>query len=1069
MRKSALRFLAALPYGFWHIRTIFSRSPAADTRSVELQLLEIFREIRAVQRAEDLPERTVAAGIRCGLWTSATISSALRLEAFPAPDPDLVAEIEGQLQYAREKLTTTVEGLRLRALLDSIPDLIWLKSRKGEFLECNHRFETLLGAVREGIVGKSDYDFVPAEVADYFLENDQRAIEAGVPLRNEEWVTFADGHQELLETVKAPFLEDSEVLGVLGIGRNQTDHWEARRRLVESEQRQRLFLEHTPAAVAMFDQHMNYLLVSNRFAADYRLSETDLVGRNHWEIFPDLPERWREIHRRCLAGSVESCPEDPFLRGDGTVDWVRWEMRPWYEIDGSIGGVILFSELITAAKVAELALRENEELLRAMFEVAPVGIALLDTAEIRLLRVNPSLCRLTGYSQVELLEGQGALWGLLRGAGHSEELQYTRRDGATAWLEVRHCPLAAGQCMLLVQDITQRRLLEDNRRLQTSALQAAAHGIVITDQDGRVEWVNQAFLQHTGYDQTEVVGKPVGMTKAGHHDHNFYSRLWETLRHGRVWHGETNNRHKTGKPLSIEETITPVIAEDGRISHYVAIQQDISERLQSQQALARSEEKFRGLVESLDDMIVSSDREGQITFVNRAVTSCLGWKPEQLLGTLLADIIYAEDHNEISLGHREMRWLDVQGKARSAWCRIRPEENGGLILVCTDLTRQRETEEQLRAAQRMEAVGRLAGGVAHDFNNLLTVILSYSELAQSELRRDDPLFADIEEIRAAGKRAEGLTRQLLTFSRRQMMQLETIDLNQLMAGLTRMLQRLIGEDVELSFRGQAELLSIRADRGQIEQVVMNLAVNARDAMADGGQLEVSTQVLILGEEQASALELEEGPYVCLTVQDSGCGMDADTQRRMFEPFYTTKGLGKGTGLGLSTVYGIVKQSGGSIGVDSRPGQGTRMAVYFPALVEESEKEIPRETPSLPARTGETLLIVEDEPALRSVLQRVLTNAGYRVMVAANAGEALLLCEGRGNDIDLLLTDVIMPGMNGRELAQRLKPLCPRAKQMFMSGYTDEALERFEFTEENFLSKPFDWQTVNLKVRAVLEA
>ncbi|ODT65246.1 hypothetical protein ABS71_12335 [bacterium SCN 62-11] len=1048
---------------------MFSGSPAADIRDVELQLLEIFREIRAVQRAEDLPERTVAAGIRCGLWDSATFSPEGQLLSEPSLKPALAAEIESQLHYAREKLIHTVERLRLRALFDSIPDLIWIKSRKGEFLECNHRFETLLGADRSGIIGKSDYDFVPAEVADFFLEHDQRAMEAGVPLRNEEWVTFADGHQELLETVKAPFLEDSEVLGVLGIARNQTDHWHARRRLVESEQRQRLFLEHSPAAVAMFDQHMNYLLVSKRFAADYRLSDSDLVGRNHWEVFPDLPERWREIHLRCLSGSVESCAEDSFTRGDGTVDWVRWEMRPWYEIDDTIGGVILFSELITAAKVAELALRENEELLRAMFEVAPVGIALLDTAEVRLLRVNPSLCRLTGYSQAELLEGQGSLWGLLRGAGHSEELQYGRRDGSTAWLEVRHCPLAAGQCMLLVQDITQRRLLEDNRRLQTSALQAAAHGIVITDQDGRVEWVNQAFLQHTGYTQMEVVGRPVGMTKAGHLDGTSYPRLWDTLRHGRIWHGETKNRHKNGSSLSIEETITPVIAEDGRISHYVAIQQDISERLESQQALASSEEKFRGLVESLDDMILSSDREGSITFVNRAVTSCLSWQAEQLLGTPLVDLLYAEDRPELTIGHREMRLLDVQGRARSAWCRVRHEENGGLILVCTDLTRQRETEEQLRAAQRMEAVGRLAGGVAHDFNNLLTVILSYSELAQSELRRDDPLFADIEEIRAAGKRAEGLTRQLLTFSRRQMMQLETIDLNQLMAGLTRMLQRLIGEDVELTFTGQRDLLSIRADRGQIEQVVMNLAVNARDAMADGGSLKVATEVLVVGEEQASALELEAGPYVCLSVQDSGCGMDADTQRRMFEPFYTTKGLGKGTGLGLSTVYGIVKQSGGSIGVDSRPGQGTRMAVYFPALVEEAPQEVVREAPCLPQRTGETLLIVEDEPALRSVLHRVLTNAGYRVMTAANAGEALLLCEGKGNDIDLLLTDVIMPGMNGRELAQRLKPLCPRAKQMFMSGYTDEALERFEFTEENFLSKPFDWQTVNLKVRAVLEA
>ena len=1030
--------------------------------------LEVLREIRAAESAEELPDRVVAAGKRAGLWTAASVTAAGQIQdCCPPVDQAIRFCLQEAIECAREKLALRAESGRLRSIVDNIPDLVWLKSAQGEFMECNRRFETLLGVTRQDVLGKTDYDFVSEEIATFFRHNDQRAMDADMPLRNEEWVTFADGHTELLETVKTAVVEESVVVGVLGIGRNYTDYWSARRRLAESEQRLRLFLEHSPAAVAMFDRDMNYLLVSNRFAGDYRLSDTDLIGRNHWKVFPDLPLRWREVHQRCLAGAVESCPEDPFPRGDGSLDWVRWEMRPWYDVDASVGGVILFSEIITGSKLAERALRDSEEALRTMFEAAPIGMALLDTVRLRPLRVNPSLCRLSGYSQAELMEGQGELWGLLR-QGESEEQQYRRRDGTLAWLEVRHCQLGdAGQCMLLVQDISRRRQLEDQRRLQTSALQAAAQGIVITDAEGRIEWVNQAFAEHTGYSQTEITGRTFRTLKSGLHDHSFYVNMWASLTAGRVWQGEIVNRHKDGSLLFIEETITPVCGEDGKTSHYVAIQQDISERLRSQEALARSEENFRGLVESLDDLIFSSDREGRIRFVNRAVQS-FEWTAQRLLGNDLLSVIHPEDWAGLSLGQRELRLLDAQGKTRTAWCRIRAEADGGLVLFCTDLTRQRETEEQLRAAQRMEAVGRLAGGVAHDFNNLLTVILSYSELAQSDLRPSDPLFADIEEIRAAGKRAEGLTRQLLTFSRRQVMQLETLDLNQLMNGLNRMLQRLIGEDVELDFLAQEDLSPIRADRGQVEQVVMNLVVNARDAMPDGGKLEIRTHNRHLSEQQASPLELAEGVYVCLSVQDFGMGMDEATQRRIFEPFFTTKGLGKGTGLGLSTVYGIVRQSGGAIAVDSQLGRGTCMAVYFPVNVEMTPEHPQAECPSYHMQSGETLLVVEDEPALRKVLHRALSNAGYRVWLAANAGEALLQCEKNGHEIDLLLTDVIMPGMNGWELAERLKPLCPRAKQMFMSGYTDDALERFQLTSENYLSKPFDWHTVNQKIRSVLE-
>jgi two-component system cell cycle sensor histidine kinase/response regulator CckA len=520
-------------------------------------------------------------------------------------------------------------------------------------------------------------------------------------------------------------------------------------------------------------------------------------------------------------------------------------------------------------------------------------------------------------------------------------------------------------------------------------------------------------------------------------------------------------------------------------------------RLQAEEALRESEARFRRLAESGIIGVVTADVHGSILDANDAFLKMIGYSREELLSGALrwADLTPPELAH---LNVRSVEQLEATGVAppwetetfRKDGSRVpilvgaAMLEHPRSIAFTADLTERRraeegraraetalrQSEEQLRQAQKMEAVGRLAGGIAHDFNNVLSVILSYSELIMMDLKPSEPLRADVGEISKAARRAAGLTRQLLMFSRQQVVEPRVLDLHEVLTGMDKMLQRILGEDVELASLPPKMTGRVRADPSHIEQVILNLVVNARDAMPMGGKLTIETANVVLDESYAmSHLPTKAGPYVMLAVSDTGIGMDRETQRRIFEPFFTTKKLGKGTGLGLSTVFGIVKQSGGNIWVYSEPGKGTTFKIYLPRVDEQVDVVQPPVVPSS-LRGTEIILLVEDEEQVRAIALNILRRQGYQVIPAQNAGEALLISERHPGGIDLLLTDVVMPQMSGPELAQRLGATRPDMKVLCMSGYTDDSIIRHGVLETGvaFVQKPITPALLSRRVRQILD-
>lgn len=536
---------------------------------------------------------------------------------------------------------------------------------------------------------------------------------------------------------------------------------------------------------------------------------------------------------------------------------------------------------------------------------------------------------------------------------------------------------------------------------------------------------------------------------------------------------------------NLEKRVSERTAELARANR--DLQEEIIERQQAEEALLQSRIFLDKIINSISDPIFVKDRKHRWVLLNDAFCTFMGLGRQELIGKSdyaifpenEADVFWSKDEEVFVKGLENVNEEKITDGRMTTHTivttkNLYEDEKGEkyIVGIIRDVCEQRRLEEQLRQSVKMEAIGTLAGGVAHDFNNLLTVILGYSDIALQRVGQDDPVVKNIEQIRKAGQRAALLTNQLLSFSRKQVVQPKVIHLNEVIADMEKMLKRLIGENIDLVSMLDPRLARVMADPGLIGQVIMNIAINARDAMPHGGKLTIETANVFLGEDYARHhFEAEPGHYVMLAFSDTGCGMSEATLSHVFEPFFTTKSKGKGTGLGLSVVFGIVKQSGGHIWVYSEPGSGTTFKIYLPSFEQDSEwLDRGAESQEPPTGGGETVLLVEDDDLVRDLAGISLRNYGYTVLEARDGYEALKTCSSHESLIHILVTDVVMPGMNGRQLAEGVKSLCPAMKILYISGYTDNAIVHHGVLDAGtaFLQKPLTPDSLARKVREVLD-
>ena len=777
----------------------------------------------------------------------------------PAQEKALEAlgrQVTAQLQLRVRTRTALEHEARLRLVTDNARVGLVVVSHEHRYVYANQAYAESLGLETTDLVGRHVSSVFP----DIYESQIRPNLEAALTGRRVAYELSRDDarHTCLSVRYEPGRGRDGHPL-VVAVVVDLTEQKQTERALRERKGLLRLYALHSPLAVAMFDREMRYLIASHRWVDAYQLGGQQLIGRSHYDVFPNLPQAWKDIHQHCLAGHVARAAEDRLQLADGTTAWLRWEVRPWFRDDGTVGGLLIFSEDITEQKTAVDALRASEERSRFALENAGVGV----------------------------------------------------------------------------------------------------------------------------WDRDYVAG----------------SLRW-------------------------------------------------SETLEAQYGFAPG--TFPGTFEAFVNRVHPDDREALLQAFAGA----------------------AEVGRDFAVEHRALwpdgtvRWLRGAGRIQLGPDR-RPIRGVG---ISQDITERRTLELQYRQAQKMEALGRLAGGIAHDFNNLLTAILGYSELLIGDFASNEPLVADLQEVHKAGLAGAALTRQLLAFSRKEITEPTRLDVNVVVTDLQRLFKRLIGEDVRLTIAPSEQPAIVMADRGQMEQVLMNLAVNARDAMPGGGELTVSVTLVTLDARTLPGqFSAAPGRFVAVAVKDTGVGMTDQVLAHIFEPFFTTKEQGKGTGLGLATVHGIVSNLGGAVAVDSRPGRGTSFTVLIPEAIGDATTDEAGDVTTEDPDHQRAVLVVDDSEPLRELTRRVLTRLGWAVHVAEDARQAIAIADTHP-EIEVVLTDVVMPGISGPELVEVLSLRRPDLRFLFMSGYTGEALTHHGVSSTvMLLQKPFTAEALERKLREVLAA
>jgi PAS domain S-box-containing protein len=922
----------------------------------------------------------------------------------------------------------------LRALLDSIPDLIWLKDPKGAYLACNHKFERFFGAAEAHIVGKTDYDFVDKELADFFTEKDKAAMAAGGPSKNEEEVIFADdGHREFLETIKTPIYDaEGRLTGVLGISRDITQRKLAQEALEASKERFRAIFDNALDGILLADAETKRFHSGNKAICrmlGYTQEEIGLLGLMDIHLKEELPFVIDQFERQ-LRKEISLVNNVAVLRKDGTIFYADINAS-LITLAGKTYLLGIFRD-ITERKLAEEARQYQERLLREMGSIAKVGgwefnpatgkgtwteevARIHDLDPLAETNMELGLSFYHGKSRAKIIKATKSAIEL--GQPYDLELELVTAKGIHKWVHTIGQPkLENGQVVQVrgsFQDITASKAAEQRIEHLNRVLKAIRNinKLIVRERDSAalIREGARLLVHNRGYASALIIRtdeneKPISWACAG---------------------------------LTASAELLDAQLQQGALP-------PCCDRV-------RSEKK----------VLLIDDRSGIC-----GMCPVAGGCAETI--SLCVRLSHAGVHYGCLAAS-----LDRNMRADAEELGLFAEVAGDLAYALHALQSEKKRnslEKQLIQAQKMESVGRLAGGVAHDYNNMLSIITGYTEMALEGVEPGSPRHADLQEVLAAARRSTDITRQLLAFARKQTIAPKVLDLNQTVESILKMLRRLIGEDIDLAWLPGRNARPVKIDPSQIDQILANLCVNARDAISGVGKITIETCSKKFDEAYCAYHEgFVPGQFVMLAVSDDGCGIAPKVMSQIFEPFFTTKPVGEGTGLGLATVYGIVKQNNGFINVYSEPEKGTTIRIYLPQHSGKANGVHPEGRAQIPSSQGETILLVEDDKSILKLGARMLNHLGYTILTASTPSEAMALAKQHSDKIDLMITDVVMPEMNGRELAGDLQTLYPDMKILFMSGYTSNVIAHRGVLEEavRFIPKPFSLEDLSVAVRATL--
>ncbi len=853
---------------------------------------------------------------------------------------------------------------------------------RGKILECNQGLSEITGYAIDELMGMDGLLLISAKTRDMVLRNILSGYETpyeaiGVRKNGEEYPLRLEARNIPYKGKNVRVVEFRDI----------TESKKADKALRESEKKYRLIAENMSDVISILDMDLGFTYVSPSIKRLTGYTVEEALQHSIEDIL--TPESLKKVvtvfeEEMALEASGTADPSRSRIieieqsKKDISIVWVEVACSFIRDAEHKPTGILLISRDITGRKEIERSLQESEKKYRMLFQNVSEGILIAKGEKVDL--ANPAMLKIMEYpleifttkpfiefihpdDRETVLERH-----LKRLSGEPVETNYPFRiiagNGKAKWVQIHSSIIewnGEPASLSLVSDISERKRREIERERLIAAIAHSGEVIMITDPEGKIQYVNPAFEKITGYSRAEAIGQTPRLLNSGHQDELFYRELWDTIASGKIWTGRMVNKKKDGSLFTEDATISAVYDSEGHIVNYVAAKRDITEHLQ--------------------------------------------------------------------------------------------------------------ISKQLQQAQKMESIGRLAGGVAHDFNNLLGVILGFTEMAMEKTEPHGELHDDLSEIFNAARRSTGIVQQLLAFARKQIICPILLDLNATVSGILKMLRRLIGEHIEFVWRPGKNLWPVMMDPSQIDQILANLCVNARDAISDIGTIAIKTENITIDTDFCSEYTyFSPGEYVLTTVSDTGCGMDKATRKNIFEPFFTTKETGKGTGLGLSTVYGIVKQNKGFIRFDSKPGKGTTFFIYLPRH-EKPSKKLPEKTPVQKIPPGkETILLVEDEAAILKMTKRILEKLGYAVLVANTPGEAIHLAKNYHDEIHLLMTDVIMPEMNGRDLARHILSVYPDISCFFMSGYTADIIAHHGVLEADvhFIHKPFTARELAVKLRKALD-